>query len=184
MGASGSLGPFGTADMAGNVKEWVWNESTDGRRFVLGGGWFEAAHAFHDEDARTPFTRDPGFGFRCMRQDGPADEALTRPLLTLERDSGTLIPVGDDVYQAYKRLYDYDARPLDGRVDERDDTQPQWITERVSFTAAYGSDRQPMMLMLPKSRQAALPGGGLLPGVRRGRAPRPAAAPTPTCCSS
>ena len=54
VGASGSLGPFGTADMAGNVKEWVWNESTDGRRFVLGGGWFEAAHAFHDEDARAP----------------------------------------------------------------------------------------------------------------------------------
>ena len=85
VGASGSLGPFGTADMAGNVKEWVWNESTNGRRFVLGGGWFEAAHAFHDEDARTPFTRDPGFGFRCMRQDGPADDALARPLLTPER---------------------------------------------------------------------------------------------------
>ena len=67
VGASGSLGPFGTADMAGNVKEWVWNESTNGRRFVLGGGWFEAAYAFIDEDARTPFTRDAGFGFRCMR---------------------------------------------------------------------------------------------------------------------
>jgi eukaryotic-like serine/threonine-protein kinase len=149
VGASGSLGPFGTFDMAGNVKEWVWNESTNGRRFVLGGGWFEAAHAFHDEDARAPFTRDPGFGFRCMRQDGPADDALARPLLTPER-TPDVTPVGEDVYQVYKRLYDYDARPLDGRVDERDDTQPQWITERVSFTAAYGSDRLPMMLMLPK----------------------------------
>lgn len=26
VGASGSLGPFGTHDMAGNVKEWTWNE--------------------------------------------------------------------------------------------------------------------------------------------------------------
>ena len=32
VGASGSLGPFGTADMAGNVKEWVWNESQPGVR--------------------------------------------------------------------------------------------------------------------------------------------------------
>ena len=54
--------------MAGNVKEWVWNESSDGRRFVLGGAWFEAAHEFHDEDARAPFKRDAGFGFRCMLQ--------------------------------------------------------------------------------------------------------------------
>jgi formylglycine-generating enzyme required for sulfatase activity/dienelactone hydrolase len=151
VGASGSLGPFGTADMAGNVKEWVWNESSAGRRFVLGGGWFEAAHAFIDEDARAPFTRDAGFGFRCMRTDAPADDALKRPIIAAERDVAALVPVGDDVFQAYKRLYDYDSRPLDGRVDERDDTQPQWTTERVSFTAAYGTDRLPMLLMLPKS---------------------------------
>ena len=42
VGASGSLGPYGTHDMAGNVKEWVWNESSEGKRFILGGAWFEA----------------------------------------------------------------------------------------------------------------------------------------------
>ena len=78
VGASGSLGPFGTSDLAGNVKEWVWNESSGGRRFVLGGAWFEAAHAFSDEDARVPFTRDPGFGFRSMLPRAPLDAALTR----------------------------------------------------------------------------------------------------------
>jgi hypothetical protein len=31
--------------MAGNVKEWVWNESSQGKRFILGGAWFEKEHA-------------------------------------------------------------------------------------------------------------------------------------------
>jgi eukaryotic-like serine/threonine-protein kinase len=60
VGASGGLGPFGTYDMAGNAKEWVWNESGEERRFVLGGAWNEATHQFRDEDARAPFERGPG----------------------------------------------------------------------------------------------------------------------------
>jgi eukaryotic-like serine/threonine-protein kinase len=151
VGASGSLGPFGTVDMAGNVKEWVWNESSDGRHFVLGGAWFEAAHSFHDEDARGPFTRDAGFGFRCMRQDAALEASLTRPVVTLERDPASLVPVADELFEAYRRLYDYDPRPLDPRVEERDEAQAYWITERISVTAAYGDERLPMMLMLPRS---------------------------------
>jgi formylglycine-generating enzyme required for sulfatase activity/predicted Ser/Thr protein kinase/predicted esterase len=151
VGASGSLSPFGAADMAGNVKEWVWNESSGGRRFVLGGAWFEAPHTFHDEDARQPFTRDPGFGFRCMQQDAPVDAVQLAPIVTLERDPATLVPIGDELFAAYRRLYDYDARPLDARVDERDDSHADWITERVSLTAAYGGDRLPLSLMLPRA---------------------------------
>ncbi len=151
VGASGSFGPYGTADQAGNVKEWVSNESSGGLRFTLGGAWFEASYAFHDEDARTPFTRDAGFGFRCMLQRSAVDPKLTKPVATLERGPKSLVAVGDELFQAYKRLYDYDARPLAGRVDERDEGQADWVTERVSYTAAYGTDRAPMILMLPKS---------------------------------
>jgi len=149
--ASKGLGPFGTSNMAGNVKEWVWNESGTGQRFVLGGAWFEPAHTFSDEDARAPFTRDPGFGFRTMQADGAVAADLGAAVVTLERDPATLVPVSDDIYGGYRRLYDYDPRPLDARVDERDDTAAQWTTERVSFSAAYGSDRVPVTLMLPRS---------------------------------
>ncbi len=151
VGASGSFGPYGTVDMAGNVKEWVWNENTAGLRFTLGGAWFEASYGFHDEDARTPFTRNAGFGFRCILQRSPIDATLTAPVATLERDPKSLVAVGDAVFEAYKRLYDYDARPLGGRVDERDEDQADWVVERVSYTAAYGSERVTTMLLLPKS---------------------------------
>ena len=40
VGSYGSLGPFGTYDMAGNVKEWCWT-ATSHRRFLLGGAWNE-----------------------------------------------------------------------------------------------------------------------------------------------
>lgn len=151
VGVSGSLGPFGTHDMAGNVKEWTWNESSAGRRYIMGGGWNEARHMFHDQDARDPFDRQSNFGFRCITPDDPGEPVLTSRIDTLTRDVSELKPVGDEVYQAYRRLYDYDPRPLDSRVDERDETPVHWIAERVSFTAAYGTERVPLMLFLPRT---------------------------------
>ncbi len=32
---------FGAYDMAGNVKEWCWNEAGSGRRYMMGGAWDE-----------------------------------------------------------------------------------------------------------------------------------------------
>jgi dienelactone hydrolase/predicted Ser/Thr protein kinase len=164
VGVSGSLGPFGTTDQAGNVKEWAWNESQNGLRFVLGGAWFEAAYAFHDEDARPPFTREPGFGFRCIQAPVALPAALDASVATLERDPATLVPVGDDVFRAYKGLYDYDARPLDARLDERDEVPAEWTIERVSVTAGYGAERLPLILLLPKSGRPPYQAAVYFPG--------------------
>ena len=40
--------------------------------------------------------------------------------------------------------------PLDVRVESRDTTATDWITERVSFTAAYGGERMSAFLFTPK----------------------------------
>ena len=152
VGSNGSLGPFGTYDMAGNVKEWTWNQSSQGRRYILGGGWNEAPYQFQDEDARDPLERLPGFGFRCISQSAPMAAELTAPIVTLERDPSELKPVGDDVFRAYKALYDYDRRPLDAKTEEADgEASAHWTMERVSFTAPYGTERIPMMLFLPRN---------------------------------
>lgn len=151
VGISGGLGPYGTYDMAGNVKEWAWNESSEGHRFVLGGAWNEPAYQFRDEDARTPFERGPGFGFRCVRLPSPSEARLMTSIATLKPDPALLVPAGDDVYKNYRRLYEYDVLPLEAKIDERDDSQPHWIAERASFRAAYGSERVPVVLFLPRS---------------------------------
>jgi dipeptidyl aminopeptidase/acylaminoacyl peptidase len=76
---------------------------------------------------------------------------LSAPIVTLTRDVAELKPVGDEVYNAYRALFDYDKRPLDVRVEERDETSPHWVMERVTVTAAYGNERLPLLLFLPRS---------------------------------
>lgn len=164
VGTSGSLGPYGTADQAGNVKEWAWNESRSGIRYVLGGAWFESAYAFHDEDGRPPFTREAGFGFRCMREVGANVARLDAPITTLERDPRTLVAAGETLYRAYASLYDYDARPLDARIDERDEVPADWNVERVSVSAAYGDERLPVILLLPKTGRPPYQAAIFFPG--------------------
>ncbi len=147
----GGLGPFGTRDMAGNVKEWCWNESSNGRRYLLGGGWNEAAYMFRDEDAQPPLDRLPTYGFRCMRRIGPYPPKLAAALPTFQSDPTKLRPVSDAVYAAYRALYDYDPAPLEPRVESVSDANPAWREERVSIRAAYGDERVPMRIFLPKS---------------------------------
>ncbi len=164
VGSTGGLGPYGTYDMAGNVKEWAWNETNRGKRYILGGAWNEAKYAFHDEDAQPPFERRSGYGFRCMIQRRELDANLLKPVVTLERDPKTLKPVSDQVYQVYRHLYDYDPVPLDSQLEEADDGNPHWRRERVSFRAAYGAERVPAYLFLPRNSSAPYQAVVFFPG--------------------
>jgi tRNA A-37 threonylcarbamoyl transferase component Bud32/dienelactone hydrolase len=150
VGQYRGVGPYGTYDMAGNAKEWCWNETNAGLRYVLGGAWDSAAYQFRDEDAQSPFSRRPGFGLRTMIQPESLSVALSDPIRTLERDPASLKPVGDDVYRVYLRQFDYDRGPLDAIVEATADTTV-WRREKVSFAAAYGKERVPVYLFLPRS---------------------------------
>ena len=57
VGSKQGIGPFGTYDMAGNVKEWTANEADSGKRYVLGGAWDEPNYMFVDPDAQSPWLR-------------------------------------------------------------------------------------------------------------------------------
>ncbi len=151
VGSSGGLGPYGTYDMAGNVKEWCSNAASGGKRYLLGGAWSEATYTFRDADAQPPFERKATFGFRCMLQQEPVAQRLAAEISTLERDPASLKPVGDDIYRAYLSLYDYDRTPLDTRLEASDDSNPAWRKELVSVRATYGDERLPIYLFVPKT---------------------------------
>jgi formylglycine-generating enzyme required for sulfatase activity/dienelactone hydrolase len=150
VGGDRAISGFGTTDMAGNVKEWCWNESTEGKRFILGGGFGEPTYMFNDEDAQSPWDRRSNFGFRCVKLASPPPPAAMGKIVGAFRDFAKEKPVSDEVFQAYKGLYAYDKGDLNPRVDETETTD-DWTHETVSFNAAYGGERVIAHLYLPRN---------------------------------
>ena len=150
VGSKNAVHRFGTFDMAGNVKEWVWNEDQE-NRYILGGSWNEPTYMFNDPDARAPFSRSSNYGFRCVKYLKPPAASFFAAVPFAERDFGVEQPVEDHVFQIYKSLYTYDKTPLNARVESMDDSSPHWKLEHISFDAGYGSERMSAYLFLPKN---------------------------------
>jgi len=150
VGTYQGLTQSGAYDMAGNVREWCWNE-TGARRYILGGAWSDPGYMFSSSDAQLPFDRSPTNGFRCAKYTSPVGGALTAHVDQLTRDYSRETPVSDETYRIYKSLYAYDRTPLNGAVESVDESSPYWRKERVAFDAAYGHERVPAYLYLPRN---------------------------------
>ncbi len=139
--------------MAGNVKEWCLNAS-GANRYILGGGWNDPVYMFNDPDALSPFARHASHGFRCIKVDRPDDlsAALTATIESHSRDPRKAKPVSEPVFQTWRRLlYSFDHGELNAKAESMDDSSRDWRLEKVSYAAAYGGERVPAYLFLPKS---------------------------------
>lgn len=149
VGAARASSGFGTTDMAGNVKEWCLNESSGGKRFILGGGFGEESYMFNMVDALSLWERRPNHGFRCVKLTSPPSPAAAAKLEYALRDVWKDKIVSDEVFGAFKGLYAYDHADLHARVEETQGTE-QWTREKVGINAAYGNERLVAHLYLPK----------------------------------
>jgi cephalosporin-C deacetylase-like acetyl esterase len=147
------LGRFGTYDMAGNIKEWCWNQTGD-RRYVMGGAWNEPTYQAGQADARPPFDRSENLGFRCVKYNAPPLKALMESIpsigaMCVDRTEDT--PADDQAFKIYLDLHSYNKTDLKATVESVDDTASQyWRKEKISFQAAYGNERMSADLFLPK----------------------------------
>lgn len=149
VGTYQGISEFGVYDMAGNAKEWVFNEDASGKRFILGGAWNEPSYTFYDVDARSPFQRSPSFGFRCVKYLSTLNLATAAsPIAAQVRDYNSEKPVSDQLFEAYRSLYSYDKTPLNAVVESVKQTE-DWKQEKITFDAAYGNERMFMYLFLP-----------------------------------
>jgi formylglycine-generating enzyme required for sulfatase activity/dienelactone hydrolase len=140
----------GALHLAGNVREWCWNETDAGQRFILGGGWSDQPYGFNDAYAQHPFDRSSINGFRCIKlaEDAPA-ERLARPIAQPVRDFFAETPVSDELFAHILTQYAYDRTDLNARVEyERE--EDDWTRQKVSFDAAYSGTRIVAYLFLPK----------------------------------
>jgi serine/threonine protein kinase len=144
VGSKPDMSPWGSYDMAGNVKEWVWNETNEGKRYVLGGAWDEPNYMFVDPDPQSPFLRSSNIGFRCIKyiDSEPLPSIAFEAIPSPRRDLSKEKPAPDQLFRAYLSMYSYDKAPLNPTVKHLDNPDEDWTTEKITYTAAYANEKQ------------------------------------------
>jgi dienelactone hydrolase len=149
-GSFDGISMTGVYDTAGNVREWMWNK-VDDMRMLVGGGWSDPEYMFIDANAQSPLYRDPLNGIRLIKRLGSAEPAAAwSPAQRTMVDYTTEQPVSDDIFDVYRRLYDYDPTPLNAEVTAHEETT-YWTREKIELDAAYGAERLAAYLYVPRN---------------------------------
>jgi len=153
VGSLPGITAFGVFDMAGNVREWCWNETPEGR-LIRGGSWGDPTYMFGSLSQAPPMDRSPKNGFRCALYPVPGKmpaSALASVKLGAIIDFYKEKSVSDAIFQVYKEQFSYDKTDLRARVESREENPDGWIHETVSFDATYGGERVLAHLFLPQN---------------------------------
>jgi serine/threonine protein kinase len=151
VGSLPGITPYGAFDMAGNVREWCWNETPKGR-LIRGGGWDDPTYMFGELSQAPPMDRSAKNGFRCAVYPNAAkipQAAFQMTKFGETRNFYKETPVSGSIFQVYKEQFSYDKTDLNARVESRQQTS-EWTHEKITFTAAYGAERIIAHLFLPK----------------------------------
>jgi eukaryotic-like serine/threonine-protein kinase len=148
----GAVGYWGLYDSAGNAREWCSNAAGDDRA-IMGGACDDPSY-LTGLIFRSPFERNLTTGFRCMRllpQESRTEdlEHSFRPAPAV--DLNRVEPFPDAVWKTWLSFLAYEKTPLEVRRELVDDGQPYWRMEKVSFSAAYGGERVPAYIFIPRN---------------------------------
>jgi eukaryotic-like serine/threonine-protein kinase len=155
VGHISNISCYGAFDMAGNVREWNWNETGFGR-IISGGGWSDENYMFLEWGQMPSFDRSPMNGFRCVKYLDKEKIPVTAFRLIEMAPRGNAdysleTPVPENIFRIYKNQFLYDKTALNPIIEDRDESHKDWIVEKISLNAAYENDRMMVYLFLPRN---------------------------------
>jgi formylglycine-generating enzyme required for sulfatase activity len=151
VGKFPGVGPYGTYDTAGNVREWTANTVNNSLHFILGGSWKSPSYLYSSPEAASPFDRSETNGLRCVKNLGAVPEAASGEVKRTTRDFAKFKPASDEVFHAYKLLYAYPKTPLNAQDEGLIKETVDWREEKVTFDTGYRGERMAAYLFLPKN---------------------------------
>jgi eukaryotic-like serine/threonine-protein kinase len=158
---------FGAYDMAGNVREWCWNETPVGH-IIRGGAWSDASYLYSYLSQLPSFDRSPKNGFRCVQyidKEKIPESAFQKIENSEETDFSKVKPVDDNIFTIYKNQFLYDKTALDSKIEKTDNSNENWTIEKITFNSAYGKERVIAYLFLPKNSSPPFQTLILFPGM-------------------
>ena len=153
VGTAAGFSTYGVYDLAGNAREWTFNQSGDpNQRYIMGGGWNDQIYTFNEGYTLSPLNRSNSNGFRCIKTL-PGDlsmATLQQPLARSFRDYSNEKPVDDKTFAIYARQFLYDKSAVAATNDKTIEDE-LWKADVVSIDAGYNGERMQVYLYFPRS---------------------------------
>jgi len=136
--------------MAGNVKEWCLNNSSNGYS-ITGASWEDTYYLYGEFGSVPGFFNSNSLGFRCVKNLMPVENDPAALFINKNFQVPTYKPVGESEYKKLATHYKYDKKPLNAEVVSREEKE-FWTEEKIEFDCSLG-DRVTGYLFLPKNVQ-------------------------------
>lgn len=133
------IGPWGTINTAGNVREWVWNTTGD-LGFAMGGAWTDYPSIYQHAYTIEPMDRSPQNGLRLIHTLGEAlNSDLLEPVeMNWDARFTRREPVGDEAFEAMRFQFTHVRLTPESVVSNVVEENDTWIAEEVELTFAGG----------------------------------------------
>ncbi len=151
VGSLSGMTSYGSYDMAGNVREWCSNETISGRS-LRGGAWNNNHYSFEHLIEAPALDRSSTNGLRCVYypdQNSIPEIAFGKVHVELENIKYNQEPVSDEIFEIFRENFSYDKTELNSEIIHIDDSNKDWIEQKIIFDAAYGDEKVSGYLFLP-----------------------------------